>query len=58
MEAGDFDVQDAQGQQLEILGKANIRLKIKGSSKFRQMDVLLTDNLEDQRIILGWRQLV
>ena len=58
MEAGSFDVQDAQGQQLEIVGKADIRLKIDGINKYRQMEVLLTDNLEDQRIILGWGQLV
>ena len=53
-----FDVQDAQGQAMIIAGKCTLRLKLKGNDKYRTMEVLLTDHMEEEKIILGWGQLV
>ena len=54
----DYAISDAQGEKIPITGKARIKIKILNSKKFFIFDTLLCDTLDDEKIIIGWRQMV
>ena len=54
----EYSIKDAQGANINITGKARVRMKFPNNHRFVIFETLLSDSLEDERLIVGWKQMM
>ena len=53
-----YELVDAQGRQMEVLGTCIIYVIPEGCSVPRTLKCLVTPSLEDEEVLLGWADMV
>ena len=54
----EYAIRDAQGAKIHITGKAKVRMRFENTHKLLIFKTLLSDSLEEERLIVGWRQMM
>ena len=49
----EYGIKDAQGAQINITGKAKVRMRFENTCKFLIFETLLCDSLEEEKLIVG-----